>query len=77
MAQGIRGEYVSLQESISPMSAGNSATPNRSTRIFSNGLKRKIQLVDRLAALDAAGFFNEIAKDEDKRRICGFHRSIH
>jgi len=30
------------------------------------------QLVDRLARLDAAGFFNEIAKDEDKRKICGF-----
>ena len=30
------------------------------------------QLVDRLASLDAPGFFNEIAKDEDKRKICGF-----
>lgn len=30
------------------------------------------QLVDRLAALDAPGFFNAIAKDQDKRRICGF-----
>ncbi|MGH7852804.1 MAG: AmmeMemoRadiSam system protein B [Candidatus Binatia bacterium] len=30
------------------------------------------QLVDRLASLDAPGFFNEIAKDQDKRRICGF-----
>jgi AmmeMemoRadiSam system protein B len=30
------------------------------------------RLVDRLAALDAPGFFNEIAKDQDKRRICGF-----
>ena len=30
------------------------------------------QLVDRLAQLDAPGFFNEIAKDEDKRKICGF-----
>jgi MEMO1 family protein len=30
------------------------------------------QLVDRLAALDAPGFFNEIAKDQDKRKICGF-----
>jgi MEMO1 family protein len=29
-------------------------------------------LIDRLAALDAPGFFNEIAKDRDKRRICGF-----
>ena len=29
-------------------------------------------LVDRLAALDAPGFFNAIAKDQDKRRICGF-----
>ncbi|HWH80533.1 MAG TPA: AmmeMemoRadiSam system protein B [Candidatus Binatus sp.] len=30
------------------------------------------KLVDRLSALDAPGFFNEIAKDEDKRKICGF-----
>ncbi|MGZ8520866.1 MAG: AmmeMemoRadiSam system protein B [Candidatus Binatia bacterium] len=30
------------------------------------------QLVDRLSALDAPGFFHEIAKDEDKRKICGF-----
>ncbi len=29
-------------------------------------------LIDRLAALDAPGFFKEIAKDQDKRRICGF-----
>jgi len=30
------------------------------------------QLVERLSALDAPGFFHEIAKDEDKRKICGF-----
>lgn len=30
------------------------------------------KLVDRLATLDAAGFFHEIAKDQDRRRICGF-----
>ncbi|HEX6437536.1 MAG TPA: AmmeMemoRadiSam system protein B [Candidatus Binatia bacterium] len=30
------------------------------------------RLVERLAARDAPGFFNEIAKDHDKRRICGF-----
>jgi MEMO1 family protein len=29
-------------------------------------------LVDRLLALDAPGFFNQIAKDQDRRRICGF-----
>ena len=29
-------------------------------------------LIERLAALDARGFFNEIAKDQDRRRICGF-----
>lgn len=29
-------------------------------------------LVNRLVALDAPGFFNEISKDEDKRKICGF-----
>ena len=30
------------------------------------------RLVERLAARDAPGFFQEIAKDQDKRRICGF-----
>ena len=30
------------------------------------------KLVERLAALDAPGFFHEIAKDRDKRKICGF-----
>ncbi len=30
------------------------------------------RLVERLAGRDAAGFFNEIAKDQDRRRICGF-----
>jgi len=30
------------------------------------------RLVQRLAALDAPGFFHEIAKDHDKRKICGF-----
>jgi AmmeMemoRadiSam system protein B len=30
------------------------------------------KLIDRLAALDAPGFFGEIAKDQDKRKICGF-----
>jgi AmmeMemoRadiSam system protein B len=30
------------------------------------------KLIDRLAALDAQGFFGEIAKDQDKRKICGF-----
>jgi AmmeMemoRadiSam system protein B len=30
------------------------------------------QLIGRLAALDAPGFFNEIAKNDDKRKICGF-----
>jgi MEMO1 family protein len=29
-------------------------------------------LIKKLAARDSEGFFNEIAKDEDKRRICGF-----
>jgi hypothetical protein len=29
-------------------------------------------LIDRLAHLDAPGFFNAVAKDQDKRRICGF-----
>ena len=29
-------------------------------------------LVERLMALDAPGFFHEIAKDQDRRRICGF-----
>ncbi|HZD40404.1 MAG TPA: AmmeMemoRadiSam system protein B, partial [Terriglobales bacterium] len=30
------------------------------------------KLIDRLLALDAPGFFDEIAKDQDKRKICGF-----
>lgn len=30
------------------------------------------QLVDRLIQLDAPGFFNAIAKDRDRRKICGF-----
>ncbi|HXG53331.1 MAG TPA: AmmeMemoRadiSam system protein B [candidate division Zixibacteria bacterium] len=30
------------------------------------------RLIDRLAALDARGFFDEVAKDQDRRRICGF-----
>lgn len=30
------------------------------------------RLIERLAALDAPGFFHEIAKDQDRRRICGF-----
>jgi AmmeMemoRadiSam system protein B len=29
-------------------------------------------LIERLAVLDAPGFFKEIAKDQDRRRICGF-----
>jgi AmmeMemoRadiSam system protein B len=31
-----------------------------------------LKLIERLAALDAPGFFHEIAKDQDKRKICGF-----
>ena len=30
------------------------------------------RLLERLAARDAPGFFHEIAKDQDKRRVCGF-----
>lgn len=30
------------------------------------------RLVERLTALDAPGFFHEVAKDGDRRRICGF-----
>lgn len=29
-------------------------------------------LIERLAALDGLGFFDQVAKDQDKRRICGF-----
>ncbi|MBI4522854.1 MAG: AmmeMemoRadiSam system protein B [Deltaproteobacteria bacterium] len=29
-------------------------------------------LIDKLAALDSEGFFHEVAKDGDRRRICGF-----
>jgi MEMO1 family protein len=34
--------------------------------------KEDLELVDCLATLDAPGFFNAVAKDRDKRRICGF-----
>ena len=30
------------------------------------------KLIEKLASLDSEGFFREIAKDEDRRRICGF-----
>ena len=30
------------------------------------------ELVNRLVELDAPGFFQELAKDQDRRRICGF-----
>jgi hypothetical protein len=30
------------------------------------------KLVGSLAELDAPGFFREVAKDRDRRRICGF-----
>ncbi|MBI3062916.1 MAG: AmmeMemoRadiSam system protein B, partial [Deltaproteobacteria bacterium] len=30
------------------------------------------RLVGKLASLDAPGFFEEIAKDQDRRRVCGF-----
>ncbi len=30
------------------------------------------RLIERLASADSEGFFNEIAKDQDRRRICGF-----
>jgi len=30
------------------------------------------RLLERLTALDAPGFFHEVAKDRDRRRICGF-----
>jgi predicted class III extradiol MEMO1 family dioxygenase len=30
------------------------------------------RLIERLASADAEGFFHEIAKDQDRRRICGF-----
>jgi AmmeMemoRadiSam system protein B len=30
------------------------------------------ELVDRLLLLDAPGFFQNVAKDQDRRRICGF-----
>ncbi|MBI4489661.1 MAG: hypothetical protein HY694_11295, partial [Deltaproteobacteria bacterium] len=31
-----------------------------------------LRLIERLAALDAPGFLHEVAKDKDRRRICGF-----
>ena len=30
------------------------------------------RLIERLASLDSEGFFHEVAKDQDRRRICGF-----
>jgi AmmeMemoRadiSam system protein B len=43
------------------------------TKDFLNWVEREDhKLIDRLAALDAPGFFNEVAKDQDKRKICGF-----
>jgi hypothetical protein len=30
------------------------------------------QLIEKLEALDTEGFFHEIAKDQDRRRVCGF-----
>lgn len=30
------------------------------------------RLIAKLASLDAPGLFQEIAKDQDRRRICGF-----
>jgi AmmeMemoRadiSam system protein B len=34
--------------------------------------KEDSRLIERLALLDGPGFFQEVAKDQDKRRICGF-----
>jgi AmmeMemoRadiSam system protein B len=31
-----------------------------------------LRLIDRLTGLDGPGFFHEVAKDQDRRRICGF-----
>jgi hypothetical protein len=43
------------------------------TEEFLKWVEREDQkLLERLSALDAPGFFNEIAKDQDRRRICGF-----
>jgi AmmeMemoRadiSam system protein B len=43
------------------------------TEDFLKWVEREDQkLIERLVALDAPGFFNEIAKDQDKRKICGF-----
>jgi len=43
------------------------------TEEFLKWVEREDQkLIERISALDAPGFFNEIAKDHDKRRICGF-----
>ena len=52
---------------------GSSATVSRSPRIFSNGSRARIaHWSSCLEQLDAPGFFQAIAKDQDKRRICGF-----
>jgi hypothetical protein len=31
-----------------------------------------LKLIERLEVVDSQGFFHEIAKDQDRRRICGF-----
>jgi AmmeMemoRadiSam system protein B len=43
------------------------------TPSFLNGVEAEDRrLIERLIQLDGPGFFNEVAKDEDRRRICGF-----
>jgi hypothetical protein len=43
------------------------------TEAFLSWVKAEDQrLIERLQQLDLPGFFNEVAKDQDKRRICGF-----
>jgi hypothetical protein len=31
-----------------------------------------LKSIEKLAVSDAEGFFHEIAKDQDRRRVCGF-----
>lgn len=43
------------------------------TPSFLNGVEAEDRrLIERLIHLDGPGFFDEVAKDEDRRRICGF-----
>ena len=70
---GESGEFVLSPASISRTSARQFGDREPITDDFLKWVESEDrELVNRLAAFDAPGFFNEVAKDQDKRRICGF-----